>query len=187
MNRRKKILVVVDMQNDFISGVLGTPEAQAIVPKVVDKIKEYKKNGNIIIATQDTHYSNYLETHEGKKLPIKHCIINTDGWQLNKEVYDTLRGYNNYYNISKVTFGTGLIGILLEEIFELDKAEKGEELEIEFTGLVADICVISNIICSQLRFPEAELIVDQKCTAGTTPYLKECAMIVCKSLQVNVI
>ena len=187
MGKKKKILVVIDMQNDFVSGVLGTPEAQAIVPKVVDKIKEYKRDGNMIIATQDTHYSDYLGTHEGKKLPIKHCVINTDGWQLNKEVYDTLKGYNNYFNISKATFGTGLIGTLLEEIFELDRTEKGEELEIEFVGLVADVCVISNIICSQLRFPEAELTVDQNCTAGTTPYLKECAMIVCKSLQVNVI
>ena len=142
-----KILVVVDMQNDFIDGVLGTPEAQAIVPKVVDKIKNYPdKENTLLLFTKDTHYANYMDTLEGKNLPVPHCIENTNGWSINKSIAsETMNPDFLGYSSSKIiksriyknTFGSDD----LRDFFMKHKDEIGE---VEFVGLCTDICVISN-------------------------------------------
>lgn len=178
-----KILVLVDLQGDFIDGALGSPEAQAIVPNVVEKIKEYKNNGDLIITTQDTHYSDYLSTLEGKKLPIVHCIANSDGWQLNKEVFNELRDYKNKINFTKITFGSYKLVNCLKEIIKEDNAT---EYEIELVGLDLDICVISNALMLRMYFPNTVISVDTKCTAATTEKAFESAKIVLKSCQVDV-
>ena len=174
-----KILVVVDMQNDFIDGTLGTKEAQAIVPNVIKKIKEYTNNNDQIILTQDTHYNeNYLETLEGKKLPIKHCIQNTYGHQINEDIlnagiYRTI--------ITKETFGTFDIARYYRDLFKASDS-------IELVGLCTDICVISNAIILKAAFPNTPIIVDSKCCAGSTPKAHEKALDLMKnSLQIEVI
>ena len=165
-----KTLIVIDMQNDFISGSLGTKEAQAIVPNVKKKIEEYKSRGNEIIFTRDTHQSDYLETNEGKLLPIKHCINGTYGWIIADEV-----NYPEYKHINKRTFGYTFWNY--EEEFE----------EIEIVGLCTDICVISNALILKAQFPGIAITVDANCCAGTTPERHRAALEVMKSCQINVI
>ena len=151
------ILVVVDMQNDFIDGALGTKEAVAIVPKVEEKIRNFK---GTVLFTRDTHESWYLDTQEGKKLPVPHCIRNTEGWQIRNEL-DSLRKTEP---IDKETFGsTDLAG----ELVQLNE-DQGIE-SITFVGLCTDICVISNALLVKASLPEVPIIVDAKCCAGVTP------------------
>lgn len=167
-----KTLIVVDMQNDFIDGSLGSKEAQAIIPDVKKKIKEYSDRGDMIIFTRDTHNEGYLNTAEGRKLPVKHCIENTDGWQ----IYDGLEVKDCSY-INKNTFGWthwGVYGFKKED-------------EIELIGLDSDICVVSNALILKAMFPETEIIVDASCCAGSTPERHKAAMEVMKSCQINVI
>lgn len=161
----KKVLIVVDMQNDFIDGALGTPEAQAIVPNVKKKIEEYKTHNYDIITTQDTHFNNYLNTSEGKKLPISHCVINSDGWQLEDSIYDILKGYQHYNNFIKYTFGS--INTF-EYLKQFITKETQENYEIEVVGLVLNICVISNAILAKAYFPETKIKIDLNCTAATS-------------------
>ena len=171
----KKILVVVDMQNDFIDGALGTPEAEKIVERVVEKIGSYKED--CIVATRDTHEDNYLETAEGKQLPVKHCIRGSHGWEIRKEVSLAMP---KAVIIDKPTFGSMELVRLLQE-----KAAK-EELEIELVGLCTDICVISNAMVLKAFFPELPIHVDASCCAGVTreshlqalEAMKVCQMIV---------
>jgi nicotinamidase-related amidase len=165
-----KTLIVIDMQNDFISGSLGTKEAQAIVPNVKKKIEEYKARGDEIIFTRDTHQSDYLETNEGKHLPIKHCINGTYGWIIADEV-----NYPEYKHVNKRTFGYTFWNY--EEEFE----------EIELVGLCSDICVISNALILKAQFPKINITVDASCCAGTTPKKHKAALEVMKSCQINVI
>lgn len=179
-----KVLVLVDLQNDFIDGALGTPEAQAIVPRVVEKINEYKKDGNLIITTQDTHYSDYLNTLEGKNLPIVHCIANSDGWQLNNKIFNVLRGYKNKKNFTKTTFGSFKLINYLKTIIAEDDEQK---YEIELVGLDLDICVVSNALALRMYFPNTVIHVDTRCTAATTKRAFESTKVVLKSCQVNVI
>lgn len=164
-----KTLIVIDMQNDFITGSLGTPEAQAIVPNVKKKIEEYKARDDDIIFTRDTHYDDYLETSEGKHLPIKHCIYGTLGWQ----IADGLEVENCRY-IDKPTFGWTHWG---HNIFE----------EVELVGLCTDICVVSNALILKAHFPEINITVDASCCAGVTPEKHKAALEVMKSCQINVI
>lgn len=178
-----KILTVIDMQGDFIDGSLGSAEAQAIVPRVVEKIRKYKEEGELIITTQDTHYSDYLETLEGKKLPIVHCIANTDGWQLNKNVFDELRNYDNKINFTKSTFGSFKLVEYLKTIINSDNES---EYEIELIGLDLDICVISNALCIRMYFPNTKIVVDSLCTAATSKEAFNSAKLVLKSCQVDV-
>lgn len=164
-----KTLIVIDMQNDFVTGTLGTKEAQAIVPNVKKKIQEYVERGDQIIFTRDTHYTNYLETQEGKILPVEHCVYTTKGWQIveglevsgckyiNKETF----GWNNWKDQN---FG-----------------------EIELIGVCSDICVISNALILKAQFPEVKITVDASCCAGVTPELHEAALKVMRSCQINVI
>ena len=165
-----KTLIVIDMQNDFISGSLGTKEAQAIVPNVKKKIEEYYARGDEIIFTRDTHFDNYLETSEGKHLPIKHCIMGTHGWK----IADDLEVPNCRY-INKPTFGW--LGWNMTNNFE----------EIELVGLCTDICVVSNALILKAMFPEISITVDASCCAGVIPETHKAALQTMKMCQINVI
>ena len=155
----EKILIVVDMQNDFVDGALGTKEAEGIVENVVSKIAGFEGR---IFATLDTHGKDYLETAEGKKLPVPHCIRNTEGWLLNEKVLYAL-SEKNYKTIEKNTFGSR---VLAEEIRKLWQKE---EIRVELIGLCTDICVVSNALLLKACCPEMEISVDASCCAGVTP------------------
>jgi len=169
---KENLLIVVDMQNDFIDGSLGTKEAQAIVPKVVEKIKNW--DGPIIL-TQDTHSEDYLNTREGRFLPVKHCIENTWGWELNQSIKDAIREKSNTSFIFKDTFGVDYWGIRL---YGYDS--------ITLIGLCTDICVISNAIGIKNEKPEVDIYVDSSCCAGVTPAKHEAALEVMRSCQIEV-
>ena len=173
----RKILIVVDMQNDFVTGSLGTPEAQAIVPRVVEKVRECKENGYEIVFTQDTHFDKeYLYTLEGEYLPIKHCIVDTDGWKIIPEL-DAFREVV----ISKYTFGFDewFTYFTFDEDYYVEK-------QFEIVGLCTDICVISNALILRTEFPNSEIIVHADCCAGTTPEKHAAALEVMKSCQILV-
>lgn len=172
----KKFLIVVDMQKDFVDGSLGTKEAQAIVHNVCRKIMSFE--GDIIV-TFDTHSENYLETSEGRKLPVKHCIKGTEGFGLDENVKSALEG-KGYTAVEKPTFGS----VLLPEIIK-EKA-MGEEFTVELIGLCTDICVVSNALLIKANFPEAEISVDSSCCAGVTPDSHNSALNTMRSCQINV-
>ncbi len=172
-----KVLVVVDMQNDFVDGALGTPEAQLIVPQVVKKIKNFSGE---IYCTFDTHTEDYLETAEGKKLPVKHCIKESSGWQLNKAVAQALP--IGATMIEKPTFGS----IDLAE-FLTKRALAGEIDEIELVGLCTDICVVSNALLLKANMPEMMIKVDSNCCAGVSVESHEAALLTMKMCQIEVI
>ena len=167
-----KILIVVDMQNDFIDGALGTKEAVAIVPYVKEVIESFDDK---VYFTRDTHYENYMETQEGANLPVRHCIKDTDGWQIRAEL-DALRRTEA---IDKLTFGSS-------DLVDVLKNEKDIE-SITFVGLCTDICVISNAMVVKAFFPEIPLIVDAKGCAGVTPESHERALEAMKVCQIKVI
>jgi nicotinamidase/pyrazinamidase len=171
----RKILIVVDMQNDFIDGSLGTKEAEMIVPNVVNKIKEYDIND--IYVTLDTHPLNYLQTQEGKNLPVKHCIKGSNGWKLNPLIEEAIKGAKIY---EKPTFGSVN---LVKDLVEL---RKRGEFEIEMVGLCTDICVISNALLIKANLPEVKISVDSSCCAGVTPHKHECALETMRSCQIIV-
>ena len=173
----KKFLVVVDMQKDFVDGALGSKEAVAIVPNVVKKINEF--DGEIFV-TYDTHFDNYMETNEGKNLPVPHCIKGTDGWKLNDEVAAALNG-KEYTEVEKITFGS-------VKLPELVKAAAGDEkFTVELVGLCTDICVVSNVLVLKAHFPEIKISVDSSCCAGVTPEKHEAALETMRSCQIDVI
>ena len=165
----KRTLIVVDMQNDFVTGSLGTKEAERIVDPVREKICEYQERGDEIIFTRDTHDDYYLDTPEGKKLPVKHCIYPTKGWQ----IVDGLEVPGCKY-IDKETFGS-----LEWKDFAFDK--------IELVGLCTDICVVSNALILKAMFPYAEISVDASCCAGVTPETHKAALETMKMCQIDVI
>ena len=167
-----KYLIVVDMQNDFIDGALGTPEAVAIVPYVKRKIEQF--DGTVLF-TRDTHEEGYLDTQEGKHLPIKHCIRGTDGHKIRREL-DALRVTEP---IDKVTFGA-------KDLIECLSAEQNLE-SVTFVGLCTDICVISNVMLTKAFFPEVPLIVDARGCAGVTRESHENALSAMKMCQVEVV
>lgn len=167
----QKLLIVVDMQNDFIDGALGTKEAVAIVPKVLEKVKNF--DGEIIF-TKDTHKKNYLKTREGKRLPIEHCIEGTEGF----EICDTLKPYANTV-IEKATFGS-------EALPKYIKKYVGTPDYIELVGLCTDICVISNAVILKSAFLEADMAVDSSCCAGVTPESHKNALDAMKMLQIDI-
>ena len=168
----KKILIVVDMQNDFIDGALGTAEAVAIVPYVKAKIESF--DGEVLF-TRDTHAENYMDTQEGKNLPVPHCIKGTAGWEIRAEL-DALRKTDA---IDKLTFGSrDLVNVL---------AREGEIESITFVGLCTDICVISNAMVVKAFYPEIPLIVDAKGCAGVTPESHARALEAMKMCQIKVL
>ena len=172
----KKFLIVVDMQKDFVDGALGTKEAVAIVPYVVKKINEF--DGEIIV-TYDTHFEDYMETSEGKNLPVPHCIKDTDGWQLDENIAKALEG-KEYTTVEKITFGSVDLPDFIEEKTE------GENFSAELVGLCTDICVVSNALVLKANFPEAEISVDSSCCAGVTPETHEAALTTMKMCQITV-
>ena len=172
----KKFLVVVDMQKDFVDGALGTKEAVAIVPAVVKKINAF--NGEIIV-TYDTHGENYMETSEGKNLPVPHCIKGTDGWQLDKSIVSALEN-KSYTAVEKPTFGS----VNLPEI--INEKANGETFTIELIGLCTDICVVSNALLLKANFPEAEICVDPECCAGVTPESHNASITTMKMCQIKI-
>ena len=191
---RKKILVVIDMQNDFITGVLGTPEAQAIVPKVVDKIKA--KNYDLLIATQDTHFDDdYEEYREGRYLPVKHCVPNTWGYEIVNDIFEILWGVNPLRIImDKFNFALegnlweGIVNVLNDFLYMyVPLSYQGEDLEFEFCDVATNICVVSNAFAIRQAFPEAEITIDASCCAGTTPEAHKAALMTMKSCQMNII
>ena len=184
-----KALIIVDMQNDFIDGALGTPEAQAIVSNVVNKMKKHKNTDTIILFTKDTHKENYLDTPEGKKLPIPHCIEGTPGWSIIKPIASEFKtdGYMTYSSstvingrVLKPTFGSyDLLKILDSDEIEFD--------EIELCGVCTDICVISNALGIKAVLPETPICVDASCCAGVTQESHKNALEAMKMCQIKVI
>ncbi len=172
----KKLLVVVDMQVDFIDGSLGTSEAVAIVPAVERKIAEWDGE---IACTMDTHSDDYLNTSEGKKLPVPHCIQESDGWQINDRVCVAVKtSKKNVRVFTKGTFGsTELAEYIASEGFD----------HIEFVGLCTDICVISNVLLTKAFMPESTIVVDAACCAGVTPQSHKNALNAMKSCQIDII
>ena len=154
-----KVLVVVDMQNDFIDGTLGTPEAQAIVPKVVKKIEAFDGE---VLWTQDTHSDDYLETQEGRLLPVKHCISASNGWQIHSSVKAAIQSKH-----------------------PADDQLNGFEKKT-FVGLCTDICVISNALLLKAFMPEVKITVDASCCAGVTPESHKTALSAMKMCQINI-
>lgn len=182
---KKNILIVVDMQNDFIDGALGTSEAKMIVPNVVNKIHSYIKDDDIILVTRDTHHEDYLFTEEGKNLPVEHCIKGTYGWELNKDVLDALNDgdvLRKRGTLDKPTFGSFALGLKLEKINEIFDIEN-----IEVIGLCTDICVISNAIIAKSVLPNVHIKVDASCCAGVTPESHNIALDEMRTLQVEVL
>ena len=172
----KNILIVVDMQKDFVDGVLGSKEAQMIVPSVCEKIKNF--DGDIIV-TFDTHGENYMETSEGANLPVPHCIKGTDGHALDAEVKKALSG-KEYVVIEKPTFGSVKLPELLREKYDMS------DVSLEFIGLCTDICVVSNVLLCKANFPEIPMFVDSACCAGVTPEKHEAALETMRSCQIKV-
>ena len=167
-----KFLIVVDMQNDFITGSLGSELAKAIVPNVVEKVKNYS---GTIIFTRDTHYSDYLSTQEGKNLPVEHCIKDRIGW----EICEELKPYVTKV-VDKITFGSVDLPAVIKGY--------GEEIEeIELCGLCTDICVISNAMLLKATFPEVKIKVDASCSAGATVESHNTALNAMKSVQIEVV
>ena len=171
------ILIVVDVQNDFVDGSLGTKEAVSIIPNVCSKIKNFE--GDIYV-TKDTHFDNYLNTSEGKKLPIEHCVKERDGWQLNEYVERALSD-KEYTIIEKNSFGSlELPDIIRQKYSNLD-------FQIEIVGLCTDICVVSNALILKANFPENEIKVDASCCAGVTVKSHNASLLTMKMCQIDVI
>lgn len=167
-----KVLCVIDMQNDFIDGALGTKEAEAIVENVKAKIELYRKNGDTVIFTRDTHSEDYMNTQEGKNLPVPHCIKGSKGWEVSEKL-DTASDKI----IDKPTFGSFELAEYISTLADVD--------EIELIGLCTDICVISNAMILKARFTETPIKVDSSCCAGVTPESHTNALGAMKMCQIN--
>ena len=171
-----RYLIVVDMQKDFVTGVLGTKEAQQILPAVTAKVQDY--DGKVIF-TRDTHQENYMETQEGKYLPVPHCIRGSEGWQL-MDSLEELRAARNLAVYDKVTFGCPQLAQ------DLVKANEQEPItSIELIGVCTDICVVSNALLIKAHLPEVPMYVDPTCCAGVTPGSHEAALATMRSCQIQ--
>lgn len=167
-----KALIVVDMQNDFVTGALGTKEAVEILPNVKKKIMEYLDAGHKVIFTCDTHNENYLDTNEGKHLPVPHCVVGTSGWQVVSDI-----DAPGCVHIRKDTFG----------YTHWSRWDFHDGDDVEIIGVCTDICVISNALILKAMFPEINITVDASCCAGVTPETHSAALITMKSCQINII
>lgn len=178
-----KILVMIDMQNDFLTGVLGNEQTAAVVKRVYEKAKAYlTKSSAPLFCTMDTHNESYMTTQEGRNLPVEHCIKGTDGWQLESSIRELTDSCpESVYKLEKGAFGAENLADCIKEIC-------GENVsEIELIGVCTDICVISNAILLKTFFPEALITVDSSCCAGVTPESHENALAAMKMCQINVV
>ena len=180
---KQKILVVVDMQNDFIDGALGTKEAEQIVPAVCSKIKQAYAEKALVFATKDTHSENYLETREGRFLPVPHCIKGTKGWQINDSVAELLE---KAIVLEKYSFGSLQLPNAIMETLQIRNIAP-KDAEIELIGLCTDICVVSNAMLLKARFPETDMKVIADCCAGVTPEKHFAALETMRSCQIEII
>lgn len=171
----RKILLVIDMQNDFINGALGTSEAEAIVERVAKEIRKYPARD--VIATRDTHTKDYLNTQEGRKLPVVHCVKGTFGWELHPQIADALK---NAVVVDKPTFGSRKLAEMLEKLAELD------ELDVTLVGLCTDICVVSNALLIKAFLPETPVRVLADCCAGVTPESHQAALDTMRMCQIEI-
>ena len=172
----RDILLVIDMQTDFVDGALGSAEAVAIIPNVLREIAKFDKSN--IIATRDTHPEDYMQTREGKHLPVPHCIKDTDGWQIHPAIAPALEGC---LVIDKPTFGSTA---LCEHIVNFAKSE---DISVTLVGLCTDICVVSNAMLIKAALPEIEVTVIADACAGVTPDTHSAALTTMKMCQINVI
>ena len=172
----RKLLIVIDMQNDFIDAALGTAEAVAIVDAVKEKIRSYPAGD--VIATMDTHGENYMETQEGQNLPVPHCIRGTEGWEIRPDIRELLTEARIY---EKPTFGS------LEMAKDLQELSRTEEIELEMIGLCTDICVVSNALLLKAAMPEVKITVDAACCAGVTPEKHQAALETMRSCQIHIL
>lgn len=183
MNKKKKILVIIDMQNDFVSGALKNEEAEKIVPIIVEKLKNHGKEYSSILFTRDTHNENYMSTLEGKYLPVPHCIKGTEGNELVTEIYDTLNDLREdgvyIRSFRKNTFASDKLIKYLEAT--------SSRYEIELIGVCTDICVVSNALGIRAALPNTTIIVDASCCAGTSFDNHRAALKTMKSCQIDVI
>ncbi len=190
----KKFLFVIDMQNDFIDGSLGSDDAKKIVPNVVKLIQNWGNDkNNVIWYTYDTHsdsdksiYPKYENTLEGKMLPVKHCIVKTPGWQLNEYVMDEIEKRNSIYDraFHKFTFG-GLDMVIEASMYLMDNPKSDDEIHL--CGLVTNICLVSNALLLRAKFPNLRIYVHENCCAGTSKEAHDAAIKVMKSCQIEVI
>lgn len=183
--KKKKILVIVDMQEDFVTGVLGTPEAQAIVPRIIKKLQKNGKNYSAILLTKDAHNKNYGKTLEGKKLPVPHCIEGTDGYRvmsgIYKEVEELRKTGVTVKNFKKHTFASDkLVEYLTAMVLVNNK-----NIEIEIIGVCTDICVVSNALTIRAALPNTVISADAKCCAGTSIKAHNAALRVMNSCQID--
>lgn len=171
----KKLLIVVDYQNDFVTGSLGFPEAEALEPKLHDKIDAYLRAGDDVVYTMDTHGEDYLDTQEGKKLPVPHCLCGSEGWQLHGRLRYQL-AYCTFFE--KNTFGSiDLLHYLEEKRYDV----------IELVGVVSNICVVSNAVLAKAVQPEAQILVDAQCVASNDPSMQEKAFDLLENLHIDVV
>lgn len=174
------VLVIVDVQKDFVNGALGTKEAEAIIEPLVNKIRSFD---GIVLLTKDTHDQNYLSTQEGRNLPVEHCIKGTPGWEIDSRVMEALKEKGLDYKIfEKGTFGSMSLGEYLVKLYQEGKVDR-----IEFVGICTDICVISNALLVKAMLPEVPMRVDAACCAGVTPESHEAALMTMKSCQIEVV
>ena len=173
----RHILVVVDIQKDFVDGALGTAEAAAMVEKAARKIRDF--DGDIFV-TYDTHFENYMETAEGKKLPVSHCIKGTPGWELDERITNALEG-KVFTAVEKLTFGSTQLPEKVKELVG------DEDFDITLIGLCTDICVVSNALILKANFPEKEIYVDASCCAGVTVDSHNAALTTMKMCQINIL
>ena len=169
----KRLLIVVDMQKDFISGALGSPQAECIVPEVRGKTEEYRGRGDVVLFTRDTHDESYLETQEGRRLPVVHCVAGTDGHLIAEEL--CTEGCEVF---DKTTFGS---------IELANYVAAGGYDEVELCGLCTDICIVSNALILKAQLPETRIVVDPKCCAGVSGEGHQAAVLTMKMCQVDVI
>jgi len=180
-----KVLIVVDMQKDFIDGALGTPEATAIITEVIERIEAGR--GELVLFTQDTHNEDYLDTPEGKKLPVVHCIEGTEGWEINPAIKTAWKNHPDTIVISDLhdnTFTKPVFGSV--EMVEFLKTKQSEIESIEILGICTDICVISNAIMIKNTLPHIEISVNSACCAGVTPQSHQEALNVMKMCHINI-
>lgn len=187
---RNNILVVVDYQNDFVDGSLGFPAAKKIEEALVEQIKNHWDQGGTVIFTYDTHEDDYLDTCEGRNLPVKHCITGTSGWELHgkvKEIHDWgVDNHKHYFDIRKPTFGSLALIQAIDEVMN-NCGCKEESLSIEFCGVVTNICVISNAVIAKATVPEARIFVNSNLCASNSSEIELMAYNILRNLHIDVV